>query len=251
MVTISKRQRICADCGKKGRYGYWGRYYCRECFLKRFGKDPDSVVDSKGRGHSGMLPLSDEELKRALGQLFILGSGEDILLIRVPKGNKVFASLYLTHYPQSKGIVGRSLCYLIIYKNQLAGIIGVNSPPYSVEAVNKFFGITKENRDEKLRRILNNNIFRLIIREKNLGTRVLKVFRRRVKEDYEKIYGDLLEGLITFVEPPLSGAVYKADNWTYLGMTKGYGVLRRGERWFDKKWVEKTPKHIFAYKLQK
>lgn len=249
MMSMSKKVKNCCICGNKGKYNYWGRYYCKDCLLKYLKKDAETSSDNSSNGHSGMIALNSEELKVSLSQLYLFEQSSNYpILIRVPKGNKLFATLYLFHYPQSKGIVGRSLNYIIVYKNKIAGIIGANSPPYSVKAINEFFGINKENREQKLRQILNNNIFKLIYHEKNLGTKVLKIFRETIKKDYKEKYGDDLIGLVTFVEPPLTGAVYKADNWIYLGMTKGFGVIRRGKNWFDKNWVKKTQKHIFAYK---
>ncbi len=249
MVAIAKRTGICCICGEQGKYGYWGKYYCKKCFFEHFKVDPEEIADKTSNGHSGMLALNPKELNLSLSQLYLFNHNSNYpILIKVPKGNKIFATLYLTHYPQSKGIVGRSLNYIIVYKNKIVGIIGACSPPYSVKAIDEFFGINKNNRNQKLKQILNNEIFRLIYHEKNLGTKVLKIFREVIKKDYKEKYKDDLIGLITFVEPPLTGTVYKADNWIYLGMTKGYGTLRRGKRWFDRKWIRKTPKHIFAYK---
>jgi len=250
MVSIAKRTKPCCKCGKKGKYGVWGSYYCKECFVEYLGKDPDKIAEEGGKGHSGMLPFKNpNDLTKALSQTFLLPqSFKYPVLVQVPKGNKVFASLYLTHYPESKGIVGRSINYLVIWKNKIVGIIGGNSPPYSVKAIDEFFGITKENRNDILVRFVNNEVYRIIHSANNLATMTLKSFRKQIKKDYKERYGDELIGLITFVEPPRTGAIYKADNWQFLGMTKGYGTTRRGKRWFDRKWIKKKPKLIFGYR---
>lgn len=215
------------------------------------GKDPDKIAEEGGKGHSGMLPFkTKEQLTKALSQTFLLPqSFKYPTLVQVPKGDKLFATLYLSHYPESKGIVGRSINYLVIWQNKIVGIIGGNSPPYSVKAIDEFFGITKENRNDVLVKFLNNEVYRIIHSAKNLATMTLKSFRKQLKKDYREKYGDELIGLITFVEPPRTGAIYKADNWTFLGMTKGYGTTRRGKRWFDRRWIRKTPKLIFGIKL--
>lgn len=250
LVSIAKRTKPCCKCGKKGRYGVWGRYYCKDCFIEYLGKDPDEIAEESGRGHSGMLPFkTKKQLTRALSQTYLLpNSFKYPVLVQVPKGNKVFATLYLSHYPESKGIVGRSINYLVIWHNRIVGIIGGNSPPYSVKAVDEFFGITKENRNDMLVQLLNNEVYRIIKPAKNLATMTLKSFRKQVKRDYLLKYSCPLIGLITFVEPPRTGAIYKADNWVFLGMTKGFGTTRRGKRWWDRRWVKKTPKLIFGYK---
>jgi len=249
--SIAKRKGKCSICGSnEAPYGYWGDYYCEKCFFEKFKIDPKKVAKESGKGHSGMIPLSEKELKYALGQTYLFSSYPYPYLLQVPKGNKIFATLYLSHYPRAKGIVGRTINYLIIWKGRLAGIIGANSAPYSVKAINDFFGITKENRNDMLLCIMNNEIFRLIIHEKNLATKVLKIFRQKLQQDHIKKYGHPLIGLVTFVEPPRTGTVYKADNWIYLGMTKGYGTIRRGKRWFDREWIKTKPKHIFVYKYK-
>jgi len=58
-------------------------------------------------------------------------------------------------------------------------------------------------------------------------------------------------GIVTFVEPPRTGSVYKADNWDYLGKTQGKKCSRRGNhgKWINKEWGEGTKKLIFAKKI--
>lgn len=154
---------------------------------------------------------------------------------------------YLAHYPGSKGIVGRSLNYFIKKDGKEVGIIGVNSPPLNYKKFREYFG----TEDEK--KFVNNNVFRIIETEKNLGTKVLKMFRKRIKKDYKEKYGDELLGIITFVEPPRTGAVYKADNWDYLGETEGISVTLRQEdreNWSNKGWHKTgVRKHIFAKRI--
>jgi len=138
---------------------------------------------------------------------------------------------------------------LISYKGKTIGIIGCNSPPQSVKSVDDFFLINTENRSEKLKKIMNNNVFRIVKNEPNLATKILRVFRKRIVKDYKKKFGERLLGLITFVEPPREGVCYKADNWDFLGKTKGFSCKRRGAEgeWITKQW-EKTgvKKMIFA-----
>ena len=223
----------CDECGKVGKViETWGRKLCKECWNK---------TPKRGQGHSGMIKL------KTLSYIQNLFPHEELHLEKTPKGNKVFATLYLTHYPESKGIVGRQCNYFVKRKGEILGIIGGNSPPLNYKKFNKYFGeeFTELN-------WLNNNVFRLIHHEKNLGTKVLKLFRNTIKKDYTTQYGDNLIGLITFVEPPRSGAVYKADNWDFLGYTQGKHCYRRGDhgKWINKEWTTGTKKLIFAKKLK-
>lgn len=277
--AFSKRTGKCADCGKeKAKHGIFGKYYCKECYLKRKKKGKEEYIktcckcdtrgkcfkhwgkyycekclmETSGHGHSGMLAMPQEWVNHQLMQIHMIPkSYERPTLIYVPKGNKLFASLYLSHYPKSKGIVSRTLNYLVIYKGLIVGIIGGNSPPYSIKAVDEFFGITKENRGDMLVQFFNNEVFRIIRSAKNLATMTLKAFRYQVQKDYQEKYGCKLIGLITFVEPPRTGNIYKADNWKYLGKTKGYSTKRRGKRWHKRTWSRTIPKYIYGYKYRK
>lgn len=276
--AFSKRRGKCADCGKEGaKHGIFGKYYCTDCYKKRKKKGKKTyiktcykcktegkcfkywgkfycekcLVETSGHGNSGMIAMPKEWVEHQLMQIHMIPeSYQRPVLIYVPKGNKLFASLYLSHYPQSKGIVGRSLNYLIIYKGMTAGIIGGNSPPYAVKPIDEFFGITKENRGDMLVRFFNNEVFRIIKSSKNLATMSLKAFRYRVKKDYLERYGCDLIGFITFVEPPRKGSIYLADNWTYLGKTKGFSTKRRGKRWHIRTWGKTVPKHIYGWKYK-
>jgi hypothetical protein len=238
MVSISKRTEPCCICGKTGTRGVFGRYYCKECYEKR---------PKRGKGHGGLVALPEKELQHILGGKYPYR--EKPYLHPVTKGNKVFASLYLSHYPASKGMVGRSICYLIYYQESIYGIIGLLNPPYAVAAIDEFFGINKENRNEKNLHIANNHVFRLLYEEPNLASQCLRLLRKVGARDWERKYGIKLDGILTFVEPPRKGICYIADNWLYLGMTKGFGTTQRSKRWEKRQWVKKVPKHIFAVKL--
>lgn len=276
--AFAKRTGTCADCGAEGaKHGIFGNYYCKECYKERktgnkkaylkrcekCGKEgkcfrhwgkyycEKCLMETSGHGHSGMLKMPKEWVEGQLQQVHMIPeSYQRPVLQRVPKGDKLFASLYLSHYPQSKGIVGRTLNYLIIYKGHVVGIIGANSPPYSVKPVDDFFGITKENRGDILVQFMNNEVFRIMRSSPNLATMILKEFRYQLRRDYIERYKCPLIGLITFVEPPRTGAIYKADNWIYLGTTKGFSTKRRGKRWHTRTWGRTVPKHIYGYKYK-
>jgi hypothetical protein len=222
----------CDFCGKLGKTIFsWGKRYCSDCYAKK---------PKKGKGHSGM--LKSKYIKNKLEQTS-LNAG--LRLQPIEKGNKVFSTLYLEHYPASKGIIGRQLNYLIWNNNKIVGIIGCNSPPLNYLKFREYF----KTDDEKM--FMNNNVFRIINSGKNQATQILKLFRKTIINDYKKKYGIVLLGLITFVEPPRTGSIYKADNWDYLGMTKGITITRRGgfDAWQNKGYTKGIKKHIFAIKF--
>jgi hypothetical protein len=173
-----------------------------------------------------------------------LESRPGLRLERTSVKDPEFAHFFVSHYPGSKGVMGRRFLYKIYKDDIFIGIIGGASAPggYIMRKFAEFFK-TKDNQS-----ILNNNIYRLTHHEKNLGTRVLKLFRKRLFEDYLEKYGEVLLGLVTFVEPPRTGSIYKADNWSYLGKTKGMRCTRRKEQDNKRTFTKDKPKLIFAIK---
>jgi|ERR1700693_895941 len=163
-------------------------------------------------------------------------------LFLVQKSDMIFSSLYRTHYPNSEGIIGKQLCFLILQDDRIIGIISAASPPRNNLVFKDFFCANEFH-------YLNNTAFRLLDHTPNLGTQVLKLFRQKVKTYYQEFYGIKLLGLCTFVEPPRSGAVYKADNWTFLGMTKGWACIKRSytkTSTRNNEFIKTIPKLIFA-----
>jgi len=170
-------------------------------------------------------------------------------LIKVKKSNPLYVKWFIEHYPESKGIVGRQLNFLIYSFGKPIGIIGFASPPLNYNIFNKYFDFDINNKSgENAKKILNNNVFRIVYTQKNYGTKILKIARNKVYKLYYEQYNDKLLGLVTFVEPPRTGAIYKADNWIYLGNTKGIEVKRRGDNWTEKQYFKGIQKLIFGYK---
>lgn len=159
---------------------------------------------------------------------------DELSLLRVQKSHRLYTMWYLEHYPKSKGIVGRQLNYIIYSKGKAIGIIGCASPPYNYKLFRQYFDVD----DEK--QYVNNNVFRIVRKppDNNIGTKILKLFRNTIKVDYFKKYKDRLLGIVTFVELPRTGAIYKADNWQLIGKTQGIEVKRRGKDWLNKQYTK-------------
>jgi hypothetical protein len=223
--------KICTKCGNKTKvYNTFGKLKCKPCIDK----------SKTGRkGHSGMIYNANASVPL---DLFDFG----LNLKRVKKSDELFVKWYIEHYPQSKGIVGRQINYIIYDGHSPIGIISGASPPLNYSIFRKYFNI-----DNDLQ-FLNNNVYRIVTKtdDKNLGTKILKIFRNKIFEDYYNKYKTNLIGLVTFVEPPRTGAIYKADNWQFLGKTQGITVRRKGNNWFTKQYYKGVKKLIFAYKYK-
>ena len=155
------------------------------------------------------------------------------LKLAVTKGDKEIIKTIIKEYhsyvPTHKS-VGRRIDF-IIYDNDMyhiLGMIGVGSSVYPPpKDILKYIGKTKNEYKEIFNSFANNWRFCLIRRddgfkiEENLGTRVLKEFRKQCKIEWKRKYGDDLRFLITFVGSGHDGTIYRADNWECIGKTSG------------------------------
>lgn len=169
------------------------------------------------------------------------------------KGDDEVQYLMSIHYSHPKGFVGRQIIYKIYNDDEFKGVITGGSATLHLPNRNIFFG-NKFN----LQYIINNNFFHLIDghNDKNLGTKVLSLWRRQVVKDWVNRYGGEVIGFETLVELPRSGSIYKADNWTLVGQTKGFtcrrvagtekGVFSGGKRIWNTNEDELKPKLVFC-----
>jgi hypothetical protein len=137
------------------------------------------------------------------------------------------------HYVKNNGVQGQQIHFLIHYNNQIVGIISGASSVYGVQCRDDFFKIPHDKNLKQhyyLPAIINNVVFRLECHEKNLATQILAKFRKIICQLWEEIYDVPVIGFETFVVETdfRKGALYKADNWTYVGQTKGNAKKHTG-----------------------
>jgi hypothetical protein len=150
-----------------------------------------------------------------------------------PTKNKIFSETINKYhsYMKAKDTCNRRINWLV-YENSsgnLIGALGINSAILAMSVRDNFIGWNKEQKRANLNKIGNNYRFCLIkdnITEDNIGTKVLKEYRIQSAIRWKEKYGDDLVLIETLVKPPWSGAVYKADNWLYCGMTKGFSFSK-------------------------
>lgn len=178
---------------------------------------------------------------------------KDVVLLQCPRTNSIYQRIRSRHYVQNKGTIGQQIHYLIVYKRKIIGIITGASPAYSIKTRDNFFNINKENKKAGLCGIVNNTVFRLEYHLPNLASKIIKVWRKRIREDWYYLYGINVHGYETFVESSdkRTGCVYKADNWIYLGETAGWSRSRPKGAKGKLKLSETTKKLIFVYKIPK
>ena len=115
--------------------------------------------------------------------------------------------------------------YWNLYENEkMVGVFALASVFDKPKSVKNYM---LEN-DLKSNEIANNIVYCLANQQnRNAGTIFLKLCRQdAIKWWYER-YNDYLKAFQTFILPPRIGAIYKADNWTQIGITKGANVQVR------------------------
>lgn len=150
----------------------------------------------------------------------------DIKLEFCKRTDERYQEIRNRHYIPNNGTHGQQIHFLVHYKEKIVGIISGASSVYGVKSRDDFFNIPKDREIKQkyyLPAIINNVVFRLEYHEKNLATRVLSKFRKVVSKLWEEIYEVPVIGFETFVieNETRKGSLYKADNWTFVGYTKG------------------------------
>lgn len=119
---------------------------------------------------------------------------------------------------------------------QLHGILSGASAVYGVKSRDEFFGIAKDRelRHAQLSSIVCNVVYRLEKAPRNAATQALALWRKQIAADWETLYQVKVAGFETFViegsrndreelctDRHRTGALYRADNWSMLGITAG------------------------------
>ena len=175
----------------------------------------------------------------------------------VKSSDPLYKQFRSRHYIPPKGAVGQQLQYLVFYGSEVVGVIGGASAVFTNQARDEFwqFSADRDTKTRQLNSVINNNVFRLEYPAPNLATMVLAMWRKRIVQDWEHLYGVQVAGFETFVvEERLwngktrNGACYRADNWELLGITRGYGDTNvRGRQHQDKRLKQK--KLIYAKRI--
>lgn len=151
-------------------------------------------------------------------------------------------------YVPTSASVGRRIDWLIYhpdYTNMLGyevpvGMIGVGSSVYPPpKDLLNYVGLSKYSYKDVFNTFATN--WRFCMKEKipNAGSQILKLLRQEAPIRWKEKYGDDLNYLITFIGGGNTGAVYKADNWTYVGRTAGLPKHKASSmKWHNKKQLK-------------
>lgn len=172
-------------------------------------------------------------------------------LVRCNRNCAEYKAIRDRHYIPNHGAVGQQMHYLICMKDDVIGIISGGASAYSVKCRDDYFGITKDNRDVALNGIVDNTVFRLEMNLPNLGTQILRAWRKQVAIDWQKKYGVRVAGFETFIieNERRKGALYKADNWQFVGVTSGSSKFHSNGIENPQKRVQTVQKLVFCKRI--
>ena len=134
------------------------------------------------------------------------------------------------HYLGYENQFGGRVKYLAALGSRPVGAVSFCAGAYKLGPRDMFIGWDEATRLKHLDHLLNNNRFLILpwVRVRNLASHILAASLKRVREDWLRQYEVEPWMVETFVDRSLyEGTCYVASNWTYLGVTKGYGRVGR------------------------
>src|SRR3970040_1397558 len=154
---------------------------------------------------------------------------------------RMAAHHYLGYLPK----IGHTLWYVATYYGQWVGLLIFSAAAWKCAVRDRWIGWDFHHQYDydRLKLIANNSRFLILPHwhRPNLASKILSLCQKRLANDWQKCFGHRLLLLETFVDPRFHGTVYRAANWTYLGLTRGYRRTRQGYR-----LTEKSVRQIFA-----
>lgn len=135
------------------------------------------------------------------------------------------------HYLGDLAKIGHTLWYVATQGEEWAALLSFSASAWKCGARDRWIGWDFRHQFDRLSLIANNSRF-LILPEwhtPNLGSKVLSLCHQRIASDWQVRFGQPLLLMETFVDPArFHGTVYRAANWTCLGLTQGFRRTREG-----------------------
>lgn len=153
------------------------------------------------------------------------------------------------HYLGDLAKVGHTLWYVATHGEEWVALVSFSAAAWKCGVRDRWIGWDFRHQYGRLSLIANNSRF-LILPEwhhPNLGSKVLSLCQQRIAGDWQARFGHPLLLLETFVDPArFHGTVYRAANWTCLGLTQGFRRTREG---YGARTA--SPKLVFIRPLQR
>lgn len=152
------------------------------------------------------------------------------------------------HYLGLPKLVGEHIKHLVYLNGQVVACLAWASAAWKVKDRDQFIGWQASSRRRNLSLIANNSRFLILpwVKVKYLASTALSLSIRRLRADWEKVYGHPIYLAETFVDSSrFEGTCYRAANWRCVGQTKG--SAKKGNAYC----YHGQPKAIYLYPLHR
>lgn len=152
------------------------------------------------------------------------------------------------HYLGLPKLVGEHIKHLVYLQSQVVACLSWASAAWKVKDRDHFIGWPEPTRRRNLSLVANNTRFLILpwVKVKYLASTALSLSIRRLRADWEKVYGHPIYLAETFVDTSrFEGTCYRAANWLCVGKTQG--SAKKGNAYC----YHGQPKAIYLYPLHR
>lgn len=169
-------------------------------------------------------------------------------LVRDAAQGRTYAGLIgAYHYLGYQQATGAQLKYLVCLEERPIACLSFGPAAWKLASRDHYIGWSAQVREQRLAWVVNNDRFIIVpgVKVPHLGSHVLAGALRRLRADWQRVYGHDLALAETFIEVDrFRGACYKAANWVCVGQTRGRG---RNDRACERAVPVKT---VWVYPLR-
>ena len=136
------------------------------------------------------------------------------------------------HYLGFLPKIGHTLWYVATHQDQWVALLSFSAAAWKCSVRDRWIGwdFHRQYHYDRLKLIANNSRFLILpqCHRANLGSKILSLCQKRLANDWQQHFGHRLLLLETFVDSRFHGTVYRAANWLYLGLSRGYRRTPQG-----------------------
>jgi hypothetical protein len=173
--------------------------------------------------------------------------GIDVGLVADGERTRFLQAMQAHHYLGALPKIGETLWYVATCAGQWVALLSFSAAAMKIAARDKWIGWTYRQQYARLHLLANNTRYCVLPgwNLPNVASHVLALCERRLSRDWTDVFGHPIVLLETFVDERHRGTVYLADNWVYVGRTRGFRRIPGGYS-----ATAQEPKKIFMRPLR-
>jgi hypothetical protein len=245
--------RLCELWDWRQANGRYRQIACREVLRRLEAKGliqlPPPLKAARRTGYRNHTSLPELWDPAALtGSLAQIRPQVQLRLVQDSAHARTFAGLIgAYHYLGYQQATGAQLKYLVWYADRPIACLSFGPAAWKVATRDRYIGWSAQARQARLDWVVNNDRFLVVpgVQIRYLASYVLGATLRRLRADWQAVYGQDLALAETFIEDDrFRGSCYAAANWVCVGQTQGRG---RNDRTFAQALPVKT---VWVYPLR-